>query len=388
MTKGIFWVAFIIGASFNVSGQLPKHEELFLMLKKQDSIFFERSFNQCDSAYLFQSIHPDLAFFHDKSGIQDRNDFLENVQKYICSTPEYKPIRKVDESSLEVYPLYNNGELYGVVQSGIHDFYIRTPGKADVLTSRAKFTHVWLLEKGRWLLREVLSFDHKDPPKSARLKIEPLTGDFYIYTTYNTYEDQQVPANGMYLVTRDGVVMFDTPWDTTQFQPLLDSIQVRHHKKVVMCFATHWHSDKTAGLEYYRQQGIKTYTTVLTDSLSKINNKKRAECLMAGDTAFQVGQYRFETYYPGEGHTADNIVVWFNKEKILYGGCLIKGADDESLGYLGDANIQEYASTLRKVQQKCRNPRHIIIAHSDWRNTNSLKHSIEMADALTLKQGR
>jgi len=218
-----------------------------------------------------------------------------------------------------------------------------------------------------------------------KLKIAPLTGDFYIYTTYNTYEGYQVPANGMYLVTGNGVVMFDTPWDTTQFQPLLDSIQLKHNKSVVMCFATHWHSDKTAGLEYYRQQGIKTYTTSLTDELSKKNNKKRAEFLMAKDTVFNLGQYSFETYYPGEGHTADNIVIWFKKEKILYGGCLIKGADDENLGYLGDANVTAYASTLKNVQAKCRNPKFIIIAHSDWKNINSLNHSLKMAKELKKK---
>ena len=218
-----------------------------------------------------------------------------------------------------------------------------------------------------------------------KLKITPLTGDFYIYTTYNTYNNYQVPANGMYLVTKDGVVMFDTPWDSTQFQPLLDSIQVKHNKKVVMSFATHWHSDKTAGLEYYRQQGIKTFTTVLTDELSKKNDKKRAEFLMTKDTVFNVGQYTFETYYPGEGHTADNIVIWFKKEKILYGGCLIKGATDESLGYLGDANVTAYATTLKNVQKKCRKPKFIIVAHSDWNNTRSLEHSIEMAEALKKK---
>ncbi len=220
---------------------------------------------------------------------------------------------------------------------------------------------------------------------TAKLKITPLTGDFYIYTTYNLYEDSRIPANGMYLVTNNGVVMFDTPWDTTQFQPLLDSIQQKHNKKVVLCFATHWHSDKTNGLEYYRQQGISTYTTTLTDEFSKKNDKKRAEFLMTKDTVFTVGQYSFETYYPGEGHTADNIVIWFKKEKILYGGCLIKGVDDETLGYLGDANEQAYATTLKNVQRKCRKPKHIIIAHSDWRNTNSLKHSIEMAEKLRRK---
>jgi metallo-beta-lactamase class B len=135
-----------------------------------------------------------------------------------------------------------------------------------------------------------------------KLLIEPLTGNFYVYTTYNTYQDSKVRANGVYLVTKKGVVLFDTPWDTTQFQPLLDSIQNRHNKKVIMAFATHWHSDKTAGLEYYKQLGIKTYTTQLTDELSKKNNAKRAQFLMSKDTSFVVDQYQFETFYPGEGH--------------------------------------------------------------------------------------
>ena len=67
--------------------------------------------------------------------------------------------------------------------------------------------------------------------KEPKLKISHLTGDFYVYTTYNTYEGSQIPANGMYIVTNNGVVLFDTPWDTTQFQPLLDSIKIEAQQK-------------------------------------------------------------------------------------------------------------------------------------------------------------
>ncbi|MDB5231642.1 MAG: Subclass metallo-beta-lactamase [Chitinophagaceae bacterium] len=221
--------------------------------------------------------------------------------------------------------------------------------------------------------------------EEAKLKISHLTGDFYIYTTYNTYEGSQTPSNGMYLLTNNGVVLFDTPWDTTQFQPLLDSIKLKHNKNVILCIATHWHSDRTEGLEYYKQKGIKTYTTSLTDELSKKNKKKRAEILMIDDTVFNIGQYSFQTYYPGEGHTADNIIVWFSKEKVLYGGCLIKGADAKNLGYLGDGNAQEYETTLKKVQKKCPDPKFIIISHSDWNNISSLTHSIKLARKLKKK---
>ena len=111
----------------------------------------------------------------------------------------------------------------------------------------------------------------------SSLKISHLSGDFYVFTTYNYYKGNRIPANGMYLLTNKGAVMFDSPWDTTQFQPLLDSIKARHNKSVVMCIATHFHEDRTGGLEYYRQLGIKTYTTKQTDELSKKRGMKRAE---------------------------------------------------------------------------------------------------------------
>lgn len=225
-------------------------------------------------------------------------------------------------------------------------------------------------------------------PEEAKLKISHLTGDFYIYTTYNTYEGSKLPANGMYLLTDSGVVLFDTPWDTTQFQPLLDSIKWKHNKTVRWCIATHWHSDRTEGLEYYKTKGIKTYTTQLTDELSKKNNKRRAEYIIEKDSTFRVGQHMFETYYPGQGHTEDNIVLWFDKEKILYGGCLIKGAAAENLGYLEDGNVFEYETTLKNVQWRFPDPKFIIVSHHDWDDINSLKHSIEMAKKLKRKNNK
>ncbi len=217
------------------------------------------------------------------------------------------------------------------------------------------------------------------------LKISHLTGDFYVYTTYNVYKGIYTPANGIYVVTDSGVVLIDTPWDSTQSQPLLDSIKLKHNKEVSICIVTHWHSDKTEGLEYYRTLGIKTYSTEMTDVLCLQNNMHRAEFLIPKDTVFVVGGHHFEIFYPGEGHTSDNIVIWFGEEKILYGGCLIKGAEAKNLGYLGDANICTYEATLREVKEKFHNPNYIVVSHSNWNNINSLKHSIKLAKKLKRK---
>lgn len=153
----------ILLLSYNADAQLDKEDKLFISLKTQDSIFFELGFNQCDLEYLKKHIANDLTFYHDQGGIQDRDTFFENTEKYICSDGTQKPIRKVDAKSLEVFPLYQNGELYGAIQNGTHNFYLREKNKDDIWTSTAKFTHVWLLENDTWILAEVLSFDHQEP---------------------------------------------------------------------------------------------------------------------------------------------------------------------------------------------------------------------------------
>nr|WP_294786291.1 nuclear transport factor 2 family protein [uncultured Flavobacterium sp.] len=152
---------FLLSTIVGLFAQVAKDSELFLSMKKLDSIFFAKSFNDCDIVFLEKAIHPDLVFYHDQGGIQNKKTFLENVKKNICSGGPQKPIRKVKPESLEVYPLYSEGKLYGVVQTGIHDFYLREANKPDVFTSEAKFTHVYLLVNNQWLLKEVLSFDHK-----------------------------------------------------------------------------------------------------------------------------------------------------------------------------------------------------------------------------------
>lgn len=236
------------------------------------------------------------------------------------------------------------------------------------------------------VLAIVFLFIHKSnfgQGQLTNLKISHLTGNFYVYTTYNFYKGARISANGMYLVTNDGAIVFDSPWDTTQFQPLIDSIKTRHNKNALMCIATHFHEDRTGGLEYYKQQGIKTYTTIKTDDLSKSRGMRRAEFLIDKDTVFRFGEYSFQTYYPGHGHAPDNIVIWFEKEKVLYGGCLIKSAGDKDLGNLGDASKSDYATTLKNVIAKCKAPKYIITGHNDWTNTRSLKHTLEMAQRLT-----
>ena len=213
---------------------------------------------------------------------------------------------------------------------------------------------------------------------TCNLKISHLTGDFYIYTTYKDLNGSRYPSNSMYLVTHKGVVLFDTPWDSTQFEPLIDSIKVRHNKSVILCLSTHFHDDRTAGLGFLKQLGVKTYTSRQTYDLCKEHNEKQAQYFFLEDTVFSVGNHKFETYYPGEGHTKDNIVIWFDKEKILYGGCLVKSTETESIGNIADANVGEWSQTIKNVIIKYPHPLFVIPGHLGWGDITALQHTLKV----------
>lgn len=220
------------------------------------------------------------------------------------------------------------------------------------------------------------------------LEIKPLTDNFYVFTTYRPYAGTPYPANGLYVLTQQGVVLIDSPWDTTQCQPLLDSIRTKHGKEVVLCLATHSHSDRTGGLDFFKRHGIATYTSRLTDSMCQIQGEKRAAFTFDQDTTFRIGQQQFRAFYGGPGHTIDNIVVWFEQEKVLYGGCLIKSTESPDLGYIQEANLAEWPATLRRIQQQFGRPRFVIPGHQGWSKRKSIEHTLRMLRQANKKNTR
>ncbi len=216
--------------------------------------------------------------------------------------------------------------------------------------------------------------------ESIKLRIQHLTDNFFIYTTYKDLNGFLFQSNSMYLITENGAILFDTPWDTSQFQALLDSIYFKHNVKAILAIVTHYHDDRTSGLEFLKNKAVKTYSTKETFDLCKLHNEKQAEFIFTSDTAFKFGNYEFETYYPGEGHTKDNIVIWFEKQKILYGGCLVKSTENNSLGNIADANLKEWKTSIQNILKKYPKPEFVIPGHYGWMHNMSLQHTLKLLD--------
>ncbi|HLP54295.1 MAG TPA: subclass B1 metallo-beta-lactamase [Fluviicola sp.] len=214
---------------------------------------------------------------------------------------------------------------------------------------------------------------------AQKLELSRLNDSSYVFTTWQLYisktDSTLYPANGFIKVTSAGVLLIDTPWDTTQFQPLLDSIEKRFHSPVKWVISTHSHADRTAGLTYYKSKGIATYTSFSTRKICQERGEPQPEFVFYHDTVFQLGATKVQTFFPGAGHTPDNIVIWFPEEKILYGGCFIKSVDAEDIGNRADANFGTWPMAVRLVQRTFKHPKWIIPGHESWKSKKALKHT-------------
>jgi metallo-beta-lactamase class B len=79
----------------------------------------------------------------------------------------------------------------------------------------------------------------------------------------------------------------------------------------------------------------------------------------AGNFSLQGGLIR--ALYFGPSHTPDGLVIYFPKEKVLYGSCIVK----EELGNLAFADIFEYRRTLNKLKSSGLDIDTVIAGHGN-----------------------
>ena len=84
---------------------------------------------------------------------------------------------------------------------------------------------------------------------------------------------------------------------------------------------------------------------------------------------------KIEAFYPGGGHTEDNIVVWLKPSQLLFGGCFIRSIESNSLGYIGEAKVQEWSESINKVLSQFPTADIVIPGHGKPGKLNLLEHT-------------
>lgn len=213
------------------------------------------------------------------------------------------------------------------------------------------------------------------------VELSKIEDSVWVHTTWKLVDKYNVPSNGLLLSTSAGLILIDTPWDDTLTTKLLEITQQQLKQAFVLAVVTHAHDDRIGGIRTLRKMGIKVVSLPIVCQRAKERGYPEPEVLQSIDTTLIVGKEKIEVYYPGAGHTVDNIVVWLPARRILFGGCLVKSESSKNLGNIADADLKEWPKSIHNVMNKFQTARVVIPGHGEWDGVNLLQHTLDLLSA-------
>lgn len=183
---------------------------------------------------------------------------------------------------------------------------------------------------------------------SPTLWVARLAEDIWITCFTGRLAEGWYPANGLIVADAAGTTIIDTGWDRGQGAALLKLATELSAKPVMRGIATHFHSDRSGGIEAFRRAHIPVVAHPLTTGLARAYGVSEPDPVADLEHG-PVTLGGVELFLPGPGHTADNITAWHAPSRTLFGGCLIKSTTSASLGNLEDADLAGWDGTLARL---------------------------------------
>ena len=171
-----------------------------------------------------------------------------------------------------------------------------------------------------------------------------------------------VPSNGLIAKASDGAVVIDTAWTPEQTAEVLDWAQT-NVGPVRAVIVTHWHDDRSGGLSEVHRRSIPSYGSSRTDEQASAHGATPPNHLFDETLDLRSLGLDGEAYFPGAGHSLDNVVVWLGGPQLLFGGCLIKAVEAQGMGNTVDGDLDAWPDTLARVERRYPQAKHVVPGH-------------------------
>ncbi len=185
-------------------------------------------------------------------------------------------------------------------------------------------------------------------------------------------------SNGFLLINGKKGFLFDTPMTNELTEQLIRFIYDSLKVTITGFIPNHWHDDCMGGIEIVHRFGIKSYSLELTRTIAKEKGLPVPEIGFQDSLIMDCNGLPIECRFFGAGHSADNIVVWFPSDKILFGGCMIKDLHSTRLGNYIDGDIKAWPKTIQRVMNAYPDARYVIPGHGEIGDFALLNHTLNL----------
>jgi metallo-beta-lactamase class B len=194
------------------------------------------------------------------------------------------------------------------------------------------------------------------------VSVARIAARVWVHTTVANLSGTLMPANGL-LVERDrDAVLIDTGWTPRQTSAIM-SWSAARGKPVAAALVTHFHADRLGGISALEAASVPVSGNPLTVGLAMEHGNDPPDPLVGVDAAPQRFADVGEAFFPGAGHTRDNLTFALPQSGIVFGGCLVRTIAAPSLGNLDDAVLADWYASLRAVQMRYRNATVVVPGH-------------------------
>lgn len=216
---------------------------------------------------------------------------------------------------------------------------------------------------------------------SDDLQVRTLRPGVWVHTSWKTLPNGvRFPSNGLILTNGMEAALVDTAWGVEATARLLDWVDETLQCPVTMAVVTHSHDDRALGVPVLVTNGIPVFaesrTVALAGTVGETNltNLGRLE---VGE-ALEVGP--MQVFFPGAGHSPDNVVVWIPAQNVLFGGCLVKAATATTLGNTNDADVPNWPQAIALVQEQYEAAEIVVPGHGAVGGLDLLEHTRALLD--------
>lgn len=253
------------------------------------------------------------------------------------------------------------------------------------------------------LLILLFSFSHAqavDTSDSVPMKATRVgTHSYYIQGLAGaaSSENQGFMSNAGFVVTRKGVVVFDTLGTPPLAEKMLGLIRKITRQPIKIVIVSHYHADHYYGVQVFKNIGAEIWAQRNAEGQTRTENAalrfaQRKEVLfpwvnentklteadrfLEGDMDFELGGVHFNIRHVGPAHSDEDLAMLVREDRVLYAGDLVfKGR----VPFVGEADSKAWLNSLDKLIAL--KPRVLVPGHGAA-STTPLKDLILTRDYL------
>ncbi|WP_417450927.1 subclass B1 metallo-beta-lactamase [Kordiimonas sp.] len=223
------------------------------------------------------------------------------------------------------------------------------------------------------------------PPE---VSIHKVQDGVWRHISFHTFDNgARLSSNGLIVEDAGRLYLIDSAWGDDSTETLLDLIDAEIGLPVVAAVATHSHADRAAGAALMATRGIAFYALEETRRLAPrwglVAPAQALPLEASAGASTRLGP--LEIFYPGTGHTKDNLMVWLPKHKLLFGGCAVREAASHDLGYHKEGDPAAWRNAMALTRARYAAAETVIPGHGASGGPELLAHTSALLDAHLAK---